>query len=168
MLCKAKRAIWFLHLVCLTAFCAPVTGVADGDTITVLIENHPVRIRLANIDAPEKSQAYGARSKESLSNLCFGKDAVINPHGTDRYERIIAEVQCDGVNANAAQVQLGMAWVYTKYNSDPSLLDLEKMARISRRGLWAEDDPVAPWQFRKEIAAQRREGLKRLTIRFQQ
>ncbi|SFF85631.1 micrococcal nuclease [Duganella sp. CF458] len=126
---------------------------ADGDTLTVLSKGRPVKVRLANIDAPEKKQPYGARSKQSLSDLCFGRDATLASGKQDRYGRTVAVVHCGDVNANVAQVRKGMAWVYPQYNHDPSLPAVEAAARHSRVGLWSERDPLEPWLFRKERKA---------------
>lgn len=127
-----------------------VVGVADGDTLTVLVnEREQIKVRLAEIDAPEKKQPFGQRSKQSLSDLCFGKSAVLQKTDTDRYGRTVAKVYCAGVNVNAEQIRRGLAWAYRKYLHDQSLLALENEARAARRGLWSDGEPVPPWEFRK-------------------
>ena len=117
--CLATNAVLaILLLIALTsnahAFTGKVVNVADGDTITVLRERTQVKVRLLEIDAPEKAQAFGAKSKESLSEMCFGKTAELTDKGKDRYGRTLARVTCDGVDANAEQVRRGMAWVYRR------------------------------------------------------
>ena len=140
-------------LVCL------VVGVADGDTLTVRCPSgdatHPyqqVKVRLAEIDAPESGQAYGRRSKEHLSDLCYQVDATIRPTATDRYGRTVARVECRGKDANLEQVRMGLAWAFTKYQSDAQFPRMELAARASRVGLWVDlgtaSPPVAPWDFR--------------------
>jgi endonuclease YncB( thermonuclease family) len=127
-----------------------VVGIADRDTLTVLTatkQQH--RIRLAEIDAPEKHQPFGTRSKQSLSDLCFGKEAEVSPRVKDRYQRIVARVKCAGVDANAEQVNRGMAWVYRRYPKDHDLYVLEHGAKVEKRGLWADSSPTPPWQWRK-------------------
>jgi len=127
-----------------------VVGVADGDTLTILVNGHDqIKVRLAEIDAPEKAQPFGQRSKQSLSDLCFDKDAELQKTATDRYGRTVAKVTCAGVYANAEQIRVGLAWAYRKYLHDKSLLDLEGEAKIEKRGLWIDSDPVPPWEFRK-------------------
>lgn len=126
-----------------------VISVADGDTLTLLVDTKPVKIRLANIDAPEKSQPFGQRSKQSLSQLCWGKNAEYATQSIDKYKRTVALVYCDGVMANKAQVTAGMAWVYPKYNKDEALPTMEHAARLSGLGLWSEVGPVPPWKWRK-------------------
>lgn len=146
-----RRSTAFLLFLCTTLpACADrVTGIADGDTLTVLRNREPITVRLANIDAPERSQAFGSRSKQALSSLCFGKRADLQVQTIDRYGRTVAVVSCDGINANRAMVEQGMAWVYPKYNKDPALIELQSGARRNGRGLWADNDPIAPWQWRK-------------------
>lgn len=127
-----------------------VVAVTDGDTIKVLVDRGQVRVRLLDIDAPEKAQAFGQKSKRSLSDLCFGKFARLDDKGKDRYGRTLATVYCEGVDANSEQVRRGMAWVYVKYASKHSpLYELETNAKTTRRGLWADNDPVPPWEWRK-------------------
>ncbi len=127
-----------------------VVGVSDGDTITALCQGHErIKIRLAEIDAPEKTQPFGAKSKQSLSDLCFGKEAQIVEQGRDRYGRTVARVRCDGIDANAKQVRRGLAWVYNRYATDLNLYPLQDTARTERRGLWADSAPMPPWEWRK-------------------
>ena len=127
-----------------------VVGIADGDTLTVLCNgNEQVKIRLAEIDAPEKKQPFGNRSKQSLSAMCFQKQAEIKPQTKDRYGRTVARVICDGADANVEQVKRGMAWVYDKYVRDRSFYAIQDKARASKVGLWADDNPVKPWEYRR-------------------
>ena len=133
-----------------------VVAVADGDTLTVLDSGQRQhRVRLAEIDAPEKRQAFGERSKQTLSALCFGQQAVIEDQGRDRYGRVIGRVGCSGIDANAEQVRRGMAWVFDRYAADRSLYALQDEAREARRGLWRDSAPVPPWEYRRAAAARR-------------
>ena len=129
-------------------FTGKVVAVADGDTITVLKDLQQVKVRLTEIDAPEKKQAFGNRSKESLSDLCFGKTATLIEKSKDRYGRTLARVTCDGTDANVEQVRRGLAWAYTKYLTDPQIKAIEEEARASRLGLWRDEKPVPPWEWR--------------------
>ena len=107
-------------------FVGKVVGIADGDTLTVLTASKQQhKIRLAEIDAPEKNQPFGSKSKQSLSDLWFGKEAEVIPRAVDRYKRTVARVRCAGVDANLEQVNCGMAWVYRKYAKDDDLYVLE-------------------------------------------
>lgn len=126
-----------------------VVSVADGDTVTVLVGREQVKVRLVEIDAPERAQAFGNRSKESLSDMCFGKDAQVAEKGMDRYGRTLGRVSCDQVDVNAEQVRRGMAWVYDKYVTDHSLYRLQDDARVAKRGLWTDPNPMPPWEWRR-------------------
>lgn len=131
-------------------FAGPVIAILDGDTIDVLIDRQPVRVRLAQIDAPEKRQAFGTRSRQALSALVFRQSVTVADAGRDRYGRVLGTVYVSGVNVNAEMVRQGMAWVYRQYATDRSLFALENEARAGRRGLWADPSPVPPWQFRRQ------------------
>ena len=131
-----------------------VVGVADGDTIKVRCGEpgryEQLSIRVSAIDAPEKAQPFGQKSKEALSSLCFEQLAKIRPVTTDRYGRTVADVQCRGRDAGAEQVRAGMAWVYVKYAADYlQLYPIEKAARTTTIGLWSDKDPIPPWEWRQ-------------------
>lgn len=127
-----------------------VVGISDGDTLTLVKERTQYKIRLAGIDAPEKAQPFGQKSKQSLSNFCFSKIATVDVVDTDRYGRYVGVVTCERINANDAQVQAGMAWVYRKYAKGfGHLYALEDEAKGNQRGLWADKHPVEPWVWRK-------------------
>lgn len=127
-----------------------VVGVSDGDTITVLISgNRQLKVRLAEIDAPEKAQAFGQRSKQSLSDLVFGKHVRVIQEDMDRYGRVVGRVYVNGLDVNAEQVRRGMAWVYKKYARDRSLYAIEDEARAAKRGLWSDPNSVPPWEYRR-------------------
>jgi endonuclease YncB( thermonuclease family) len=116
-----------------------VVGITDGDTLTILQDREQIKIRLVDIDAPEKDQPFEQRSKQSLSDLCFQKEATGSTKGKDRYGRTLATVHCEGVDANAEQVRRGLAWVYRKYAPKNSPLYVpEDAARRSESGLWAD------------------------------
>lgn len=130
-------------------FSGKVVGVSDGDTITVLKDREQVKVRLVEIDAPEKGQAFGNRSKQALSELVRGKQVEIRERGTDRYGRTLGRIYQSGLDVNAEMVRRGMAWVYIKYVKDKRLNQLEAEAREQRRGLWEDKDPVPPWEWRR-------------------
>lgn len=143
-------------------FRGKVVAVLDGDTLLVLNGSKPVKVRLAEIDAPEKDQPYGAASRKSLAELAMGKQIQVAIRAVDDYGRLIATVHADGLNVNHEQVRRGMAWEYSRFASRaasrPSLRDplhsklmaLQREAQQARRGLWAEGEAVAPSQWRKQ------------------
>jgi endonuclease YncB( thermonuclease family) len=127
-----------------------VVSVHDGDTLTVLVEKQQIKVRLAEIDAPELRQPFGNRSKQSLAELCFQVTAKVEQIARDRYGRSVGKVECTGVDAGAHQVATGMAWVYDRYSKPSSpLYRLQDGAKAARRGLWAESEPVPPWEWRR-------------------
>ncbi|EJG8033476.1 TPA: thermonuclease family protein [Escherichia coli] len=127
-----------------------VIRVLDGDTIEVLQNKKPVRIRLANIDAPEKKQAFGRWSANQLKALLAAQPVTVTYTQTDRYGRIIGRVfTTNGTDASRFMVQSGAAWVYERYNTDKSLPALQREAQEQKRGLWADTNPVPPWEWRK-------------------
>lgn len=119
-------------------------GISDGDMLTLLdASKTQVKIRLAAIDAPEKAQPFGQRSKEKLSDICYDKQAMVGVVDTDRYGRTVGEVVCDGINANETMIKSGMAWVYRKYAKGYShLYAFEDDAKATKRGLWVDPIPV--------------------------
>jgi endonuclease YncB( thermonuclease family) len=132
-------------------FTGKVVAVADGSTLTVLVDRRQVKVHLADIDAPELKQPFGQQSRQSLADLCFAKDAEVRESGRDRYGRIIGRVVCSGTDANAEQVRRGMAWVNRRHPVSTSpLYFLEDAAQRSHEGLWADNSPVPPWIWRQD------------------
>lgn len=126
-----------------------VIGISDGDTLTVLVGRDRVRVRLADIDAPERGQPYARRARESLAQLCHARPATVAVSGKDRYGRMLGRVTCGGVMANGEQVRRGYAWVYARYaRRDSPLHALQQEARKQGRGLWRGDAPTPPWEWR--------------------
>jgi micrococcal nuclease len=127
-----------------------VVGVADGDTITVRCGDSPQqRVRLTEIDAPEKGQAFGQRAKQVLSGLVYDRQVELVSRGTDRYRRPLVVLMLDGRNINLEMVRQGMAWCYIEYLTDESCLGLQEKAQSARVGLWRDPDPQPPWEWRK-------------------
>lgn len=133
-----------------------VVGVSDGDTITVLDSTKSQhKIRLIGIDAPEKTQAFGQASKQSLSELVFDKDVRVEVTKLDRYGRELGTVFVGEADANLEQIIRGFAWHYKAYQRDQTDADketyaqAEKLATAAHIGLWAGSDPVAPWEYRR-------------------
>ena len=144
-----------LLFLSLSLFSAEIKGkvvaVTDGDTITVLdeMDKGNFKIRLDKIDAPEKKQAFGNKAKQFLSSLIFGKQVTVRYKAVDRYGRIVGVVYCDGVEINLVMVQNGYAWYYSYYDKTPAYIQAEKQARADKKGLWASNAPMNPYEFRK-------------------
>jgi endonuclease YncB( thermonuclease family) len=127
-----------------------VVSVHDGDTLTVLVSREQIKVRLLDIDAPERRQPFGTRSRQSLADLCAGRDARIAEQGKDRYGRTLGRVNCAGLDANGEQVRRGMAWVFERYAPKHSpLYAVQAEARAAKRGLWQDAKPVPPWEWRR-------------------
>jgi endonuclease YncB( thermonuclease family) len=126
-----------------------VVGVIDGDTIDVLDQFYQThRIRLAEIDAPEKSQAFGYRAKELLSRKIFGQDVVVRSTKKDHYNRLIGQVYVGAKYINLEMVEEGMAWWYRQYGQDPRFQLAEDKARKYSKGLWIDPVAIPPWDYR--------------------
>lgn len=151
----AVVALLFLVGTAHADFSGVVVAVLDGDTVDVLVDRKPVRVRLAEIDAPEKAQAFGTKSRQALAAAVFQQIVTVRTNGLDRYGRTIGTLQLNGNNINRMMVAQGMAWAYRKYLVDHSLLDVEAAARAGHLGLWVDPHAVAPWEWR---AANRKGG----------
>lgn len=131
-----------------------VVAVLDGDTITVLQDRAQTRVRIAGIDAPEKRQAFGQRSKQSMSECAFGKSVEVQWVKIDRYGRTIGKVLANGVDCGLRQIELGLAWHYKAYAKDQTPDDraayalAEEKSKMERLGLWSDADPMPPWDYR--------------------
>lgn len=151
-----------LALTCNLSFSATLEGcvvrVADGDTVTVELDNEKrERIRFEGIDAPESSQTYGRESRKNLIDLLekYGYCVTVEFERRDNYGRIVGKVISGGVDLNLEQVKSGSAWVYRNYLKNLSLADkaryiaAEVSARNRDAGLWIDPDPTAPWMYRR-------------------
>ena len=135
-------------------FSGKVIAVLDGDTLLVLRSGNPVKVRLAEVDAPEKGQPYGTASQKSLSDMVMGRQIGVTSRAVDDYGRLVATVQVNGLNVNHEQVRRGMAWEYSRFHSNRELLALQREAQQARRGLWAGEGAIEPSLWRKQHAGQ--------------
>ena len=128
-----------------------ILAISDGDTLRADC-NHgtTLKVRLAEIDAPELSQNYGQESRLSLDNICPRRsDITIQPVTVDRYHRIVARVTCNGIDASLEQATRGMAWFYPAYGRDQAIKDRQLQAEKDRTGLWQDKSPIPPWIYRR-------------------
>lgn len=170
MFCQKDRFVLFVMVLAPLVFPMPsawadvligrVVSIADGDTLTILEDGRKQhKIRLAGIDAPERAQPFGKRSKEHLSSLVFDRRVIIETDKKDRYRRTVGKVIIDGRDANLAMVESGFAWHYKKYELEQALADrllyadAEREARKMQRGLWIEPAALAPWDWRRNKKA---------------
>ncbi len=130
--------------------------IIDGDTFDVRIKDSAtIRIRLASIDTPEKTQDYYQVAKDALASYIFGKKVSVTITGTDRYKRLIGIVLVNGKNVNLAMVQDGFAWQYLEYDTSTLYASAEAAARKNKLGLWAIPNPESPWAFKKRKKTER-------------
>lgn len=131
-----------------------ITRVIDGDTVAARIngQGDEIRIRLYGIDAPEKKQPYGQRATQALKSLIAGKRAEMEVVDRDRYGRIVALIRADGRDINGQMVAAGMAWVYPRYCRAACCGQWqmgENSARAAGFGLWRDNNPIPPWEWRR-------------------
>ena len=149
--CRTAPQTWIF--VPVTTLLCLVIAISDGDTLTARCGQagayRPLKVRIAAIDAPESKQAFGLRSKQNLARLCFKQQATLQPLQKDDYGRTVANVRCSGQDVAAAQVNAGLAWVYTPYaKQHPQLAPLQQRAQAQHVGLWSQKRPQAPWTYR--------------------
>ena len=130
-----------------------VEHVVDGDTLDLVVGRTKHRIRLADIDTPEKGQNWGSSSKQALEVAVLYRDVSVHVSDRDRYGRLVGKVWLDGRDINRQLVEQGHAWAYRQYLTDETLLQVEATARDQRRGLWSIAGPVAPWLWRRGTRA---------------
>lgn len=134
------------------SFQVKVVRISDGDTFVGLNrDNLQLKFRILGIDAPEKGQAFGTKSKEYLSSLIFGKTIIVDVKKTDGWGRFVAYVYTpDNKDVSLEMIKAGFAWHYNQYDDSSSYENAEKEAREKRRGLWTDANPIAPWVYRKK------------------
>ena len=136
-------------------FGGQVVSILDGGTIEVVRGGKTQRVRLNGIACPKGGQPYSAQAKQATSDLGFSMDVTLQIYGKDKKGRVVADVLLpDERNLSHTLVQQGWCWWDRKQAPDNAQLEaLEKEARDSQRGLWAEPDPVPPWEWRKNARA---------------
>ena len=148
--------LFFLLFLFLTAVVngqtvGKVVGITDGDTFTLLKEDSTtIKVRFHGIDCPEKSQPFANVCKKYLSDLIYGKTVSLQKNGIDRYGRTLAIVFIDTINVNETLLSTGFAWHYKSYDKNSKWSDLEINAKKNKKGLWADKNPIPPWEWRKK------------------
>jgi endonuclease YncB( thermonuclease family) len=155
-----------IYVIALLSFCfsleaatlqGKVVSVADGDTITVLdSQKTQHKIRLQGIDAPERAQAFGNKSKQSLHEMVHGKQVTVDYQKKDKYGRVVGKLLLNNTDVCLEQLKRGMAWHYKQYANEQPKEDretyslAEQQAKTELKGLWKDKHPVPPWEFRKQ------------------
>ncbi len=155
---KCLQIVFLILLFCSYANSLELVGkvikVSDGDTITLLTDDKVShKIRLNDIDAPEKKQAFGNKSRDNLASYIAGEIVTVKYKSKDKYGRVLGTIYFDNLDINLQQVKNGYAWVYKQYSKNQTYYQEEQKARDLKKGLWIEKEPIAPWEFRKQKRA---------------
>lgn len=165
-----RTLMLFLFMACtLTtahaiSFTTQVIAVLDGDTVLVKRLDRLEKIRLDEIDAPEvghagmgglpsdsqQAQPFGESSRQSLSGMVMGKQVQVISQSVDQYGRMVGHLSINGLSVNAEQIRRGMAWEYSNFHRNRTLVALQDEARQAQRGLWSQDNPIPPWDWRTQ------------------
>ena len=159
-----RHILWLYGFLALLAgpllaaeYTGKVVSISDGDTLTLLVPDgasfKQIKVRLGEIDTPERKQPYGTRAQQALSDLAYNKQARVVVQDTDRYGRTVGRVYVGSLDVNAEMIRQGAAWAYRQYLKDQSLLKLEADAKAAKRGLWGlpEAERCPPWDWRKNV-----------------
>lgn len=132
-------------------FQVKVIGISDGDTFTGLNRDSlQLKFRIYGIDAPEKKQAFGSKSKEHLASLIFGQNVTVHVSSQDGWGRYIATISIkDGRDVGKEMIKAGLAWHYKQFDNSEEYAKTEQIAKENKSGLWSDPKAVPPWQFRK-------------------
>ena len=155
--CKTYCLLFFIALLPSVASAAmgqtlfgKVTRVVDGDTVAFKVHKGPVeKVRLADIDTPERDQPWGTEATTALRQWSMSKPARIEVVDTDRYGRLVATLWVDDENINRKLVKEGHAWVYRRYLRDTSLIKLQARAKSTSTGLWSSENVIEPSDWRR-------------------
>lgn len=114
----------------------PVIGVIDGDTLDILHNGRPARIRLQGINTPEKGEAFSQKAKQSLSDLAYRRTATVHLNGATTHDRLVGIVSVDGLDVNLEQVRRGLAWYCANYlPNNAEYRQVEAKVRSSGMGI---------------------------------
>jgi micrococcal nuclease len=142
------QAAWMLGLS-VSALSAEITYFYDGDTVKIVDAGYAYKLRLTDIDAPERNQAYGKKSRRALMQLCSGANVQVYLSGTDKYQRKLGKLVCNNIDASEFMVANGHAWFNARYSIDGGLAFKEQQARSQQLGLWGLQTQTPPWVWRK-------------------
>ena len=126
-----------------------IKKVVDGDTVHIFHQDETYKVRLIEIDAPERNQPYGKESTKYLKSLLKEGSVNVDISGTDRYGRKLGRLYWKGRDINREMVTAGYAWVYDDYVTDRSFYKNQSEARELKKGLWKDLNSVPPWNWRK-------------------
>lgn len=148
----AANLFLLLTTLCIADESYVLTKVFDGDTVELNSISGKFKLRLSDIDAPERNQAYGKKSRRALVKLCKGNSISVSATilGTDKYNRYLGKLQCNHIDANLYLVEHGFAWYNKKYSNDLIIQNAAYAAHEKRIGLWRSKKPIPPWIWRQQ------------------
>jgi len=149
-LATAWLLVLFMVVFSQPASSAEITNFYDGDTVKIIDAGFEYKLRITDIDAPERNQAYGKKSRRALMQLCSGASVYVAISGTDKYGRKLGKLRCNNQDVSTYMIQNGHAWFYERYSMDVSLLYQQQQARTNKLGLWKSKKPMQPWVWRKD------------------
>ena len=126
-----------------------VEKIIDGDTVYATLEGKTYKLRLTEIDAPERDQPFGRQSKVFLRELLKDGEFDADISGKDQYGRYLARLYDNGVDINRKMVNEGMAWVYDFYVTDKTFYKNQQSAQQEKKGIWSKRFPAPPWEWRR-------------------
>ncbi len=137
-------------LCCAQAQALEISHFYDGDTVKIKDNLYEYKLRLTDIDAPERNQVYGKTARRALSNFCKNASVQVYISGIDKYQRSLGKLYCNNLDTSVWMIKNGHAWFNKRYSVDYTLNMAEQQARQSKRGLWRNKNPTPPWQWRKK------------------
>jgi len=135
-----------------------VTRVMDGDSMIAKRDQDTIEIRIAGIDCPEFGQPFFEQAKQLTEQKCLNRKVVVKRLDTDRYGRLVSIVHVGSVNLAEQLLRSGMAWHYKKYDASEQFAEFEQTSRESRIGLWMQEAPIPPWEYRATTRRQKSSG----------
>ena len=142
-------AVLYLLACSASAYSAEITYFYDGDTVKINDNGQEFKLRINDIDSPEKNQAYGKKSRRALMQFCEHGEFQAQITGQDKYGRKLGKLYCHGEDASLYMVQNGYAWFYAHYSNDGALAFAQQQARNNELGLWHAEQQTEPWVWRK-------------------
>lgn len=145
--------LWCLNLSSVSAAAAPIiTHFYDGDTVKIDDGQRQYKLRITDIDAPERNQRYGKQARRALMKLCKQADIQVTFTGIDKYQRELGYLSCNNTSVSESLIEQGYAWFNVRYSSNWALQAVENEARQAKRGLWKQKNPMPPWEWRQKHA----------------
>jgi endonuclease YncB( thermonuclease family) len=131
------------------SFTGKVISITDGNTICVIHSDKARMVKMSGVDCPDPDQPYGPEAKEFLVSLISGREIWINVERMDHFNRGVSKITLDGQDVAVQVVQAGLGWYDTRYSSNAQIAEAQTLARASKSGLWSQEKPVPPWEFRQ-------------------